>query len=269
MHASTLQILEQAICLLAFLFFIFCCSSAQSKVLNPEDLGKFFDGYKGSFVAVNERTGEEVRYRPELAAERLPPCSTFKIFNSLVGLDSGVLRDENASFQWDGTKHSIESWNRDQTLQSAVTNSCVWYFQKLATAVGEPRMKEYITRARYGNEDISGGLTKFWLGSTLKISPDEQVQMLKRLLNDELPFSKRSQAIVRGLIRLDQTPKGTLYGKTGSQRQNGKDVLGWFVGYVVVPGDVYIFATTIRGQGAAGFKAKEITRRIFTAMDRL
>jgi beta-lactamase class D len=249
--------------------WLICCVPLHAKELKAEDLGKFFDGYKGSFVAVNERTGEEVHYRPDLCAERLPPCSTFKIFNSLVGLETGVLRDENASFQWDGTKYSIESWNRDQTLQSAVTNSCVWYFQKLATAVGEPRMKEWISKAHYGNEDISGGLTKFWLGSSLKISADEQVQMLKRLLNDELPFSKRSQAIVRGMIRLDQTPHGTLYGKTGSQRENGKDVLGWFVGYVVNPGDIYVFATAIRGDGAAGIKAKEISKRIFTAMDML
>ena len=124
-----------------------------------------------------------------------------KIFNALVGLETGVVQNENSSMKWDGTKYAVIDWNRDQTLQSAMTNSVVWYFQRLASAVGEKRMKGFIQKVRYGNEDISGGINKFWLESTLKISADEQVEFLKRLIDDDLPFSKRSMAIVRGLIR--------------------------------------------------------------------
>jgi len=124
-------------------------------------------------------------------------------------------------------------------------------------------MKQYINKVHYGNEDISGGITQFWLGSTLKISADEQVAFLKGLVRDELPFSKRSMAIARGLLRLVQTEKGTLYGKTGSSGDNGKYTLGWFVGYVVQPGRIDIFATNIRGRDdASGIKARELTEKI-------
>ena len=171
---------------------------------------------------------------------------------------------------WNGKKSIVTNCNRDQTLQSAVTNSCWWYFQNLATAVGEERMEKFVKEAHYGNEDISGGITNFWIGSSLKISADEQVDFLEGLLKDKLPFSKRSMATVRGLIRLDQTEKGTLYGKTGSNMENGKEILGWFVGYVVQPSGIHIFATNIQAaDGAWGLKAKEITKQILKKLDLL
>jgi beta-lactamase class D len=166
---------------------------------------------------------------------------------------------------WDGTKYVVASWNQDHTLQSAMTNSVVWYFQRVAASVNEERMRQFIAEANYGNQDISGGITKFWLGSSLKISADEQVEFIKRLVNDELPFSKRSMAIVRGLIRLAETPKGTLCGKTGTDRENGKNLLGWFVGYIAQPGRTYVFATNIEDSDDAwGPRARQLTEKILT-----
>jgi bla regulator protein BlaR1 len=233
--------------------------------LTQEQLAQFFKGYKSSFVLLDTKTGHYLRYNPQLCDMQLSPCSTFKIFNSLVGLETGVLKNENHPFTWDGTKYDITSWNRDHTLQSAVTNSVVWYFQHVASLVGEERMKKFIEEAHYGNQDISGGITKFWLGSTLKISANEQVMLLKGLVDDELPFSKRSMAIVRGLIRLKETDTGTLYGKTGSDMVKGKWILGWFVGYVVKPGRTFVFATNIQAaDGAWGKKARELTEKLLT-----
>jgi bla regulator protein BlaR1 len=233
--------------------------------ITQEQIAQTFQGYDSCFVMLDTKNGQAMRFNDKGCSEQMSPCSTFKIFSSLVGLESGVLHNENHGMQWDGTEFSIKSWNRDHTLQSAMTNSVVWYFRRLASSVGEPRMKTYIHKVRYGNEDISGGITQFWLKSSLKISPDEQVQFLKKLINDELSFSKRSMAIVRGLIRLDQTPKGTLYGKTGSWLEDGREVFGWFVGYVVQPDNTYIFATNIKAaDGAWGKKARELTEKLFT-----
>jgi beta-lactamase class D len=247
------------------LCFAFLSSSvpAFAKLPDQSDVAGRFKDYKASFVLLNPRTGAVVRLNPAQCKERYSPCSTFKIFGSLVGLETGVLHNENHSLKWDGIKRPIPSANRDQTLQSAVANSTVWYFQKVASEVGPQRMNDYIKKAHYGNEDTSAGITKFWLASSLKISPDEQVELLKGLLNDQLPFSKRSMAITRGLIRLDQTSRGTLYGKTGTHGDNGKMVMGWFVGYVVQPDDTWIFATNIQSDdGALGARAKELTAQI-------
>ena len=252
------------------LTMLITASSASAQTFSKQQLETYFKGFKAAFEIYDVKTSKSVRFNPELCASRLSPCSTFKIFNSLVGLETGVLHDEDHSMVWDGTKSSVCNCNKDQTLQSAVTNSCVWYFERVASEVGEERMQKFITDAQYGNKDISSGITKFWIGGSLKISADEQVAILKKLLNDELPFSKRSMAIVRGLIRLEQTEKGTLYGKTGSDMENGKKVLGWFVGYVVQPKRIYVFATNIQAaDGASGMKAKEITKQILEKMDLL
>jgi beta-lactamase class D len=229
--------------------------------IKKENLAEKFHNYKaGCFELLDCNNGNVFRYNSEQCAKRLPPMSTFKIFNSLAGLETGVLKDENHLMKWDGQKRWNDSWNKDQTLQSAVSNSVVWYFQKVAEGVGEERMRKYLAAADYGNQDISGGITKFWLASSMQISADEQVQFIKKLYFDEFPFSKRSMAIVKKITELKKTAKGDLHGKTGSDMQNDKWVLGWFVGYVVHNNHAYIFATNLQGDdGAWGVKAKEIT----------
>jgi beta-lactamase class D len=255
---------------LGLLIMSMTTSTALSKSLSDQELQACFKGYEAAFVIYDDKTKERTRFNEEACAARLSPCSTFKIFNSLVGLETGFLNDENHPMVWDGKKIIISNCNRDLTLQSAVTNSCVWYFQRVAAAVGEERMKKFLANSGYGNEDISSGITNFWLGSSLRISADEQVDFLGKLLKDQLPFSKRSMAIVRGLIRLEQTDKGILYGKTGSDMKDGKEILGWFVGYVVQPSGIHIFATNIQADnGAWGPKAKAITKQILEKMDLL
>jgi len=229
--------------------------------INKEKLAEKFHNYNaGCFELLDCSSGKVFRYNPEQCAKRLPPMSTFKIFNSLAGLESGVLKDENHLMKWDGQKRWNDSWNKDQTLQSAVSNSVVWYFQKVAEGVGEGRMKKYLAAANYGNQDISGGITKFWLASSMQISADEQVQFVKKLYSDELPFSKRSIEIVKKITELKSTEKGDLHGKTGSDMQNDKWILGWFVGYVVHNKHAYVFATNVQADdGVSGPKAKELT----------
>ena len=252
---------------------IFFCMSlilqSQSAAFASEDpftsetIKPYFHDYTASMVVLDMKSGKLFQYNPLICEQRLSPCSTFKIFNSLAGLDSGVLKDENQYFKLDGTINSRAECNRDQTLQTAVSNSVVWCFQKVAAGVGEARMKGFLKAEHYGNQDTSGGITKFWLGNTLKISANEQVEFLKRLVTDKLAFSKRSMAIVRGLIRLESTEHGVLYGKTGSDMVNGKSTLGWFVGYVVHPDHIYVFAANTQAEDkASGLRTKEIVRQI-------
>lgn len=252
-------------CLVIFLQCALITGVSASEVVIRNDLGKYFEGFNGTFVLYDASNDTYIIYNEDQSKLRLSPCSTFKIVNSLIGLETGVLdhEDANTLVKWDGTKYSFPYWNHDHTLASATRESVVWYFQKLAARVGQERMQEYLDKIGYGNKDISGGLTTFWLGSSLKISAIEQVDLLNKLYSDQLPFSPEVRSIVLKNIFLSGNDRSKLLGKTGSGFQDGKWILGWFVGYIEKEGKYYVFATNIIAEnGATGPKAREITKAI-------
>jgi beta-lactamase class D len=239
------------------------------------DLAAYFKEFPaGAFVLYDLKKNRYLRYNEARCRERFTPFSTFKIPNSLIGLETGVIRDAEFRIEWDAQKHPphdadappFDTWWQDQTLRTAIKRSVVWYYQELATAVGRQRMQEYVRRLRYGNEDVSGPIDSFWLGSTLKISPDEQVGFLKRLYKEDLPVSKRSTRIVKEIITLEETPAYKLSGKTGGGPLGEGRFLGWFVGYVETKGDTYFFATQIEGPTYASIRDDRIavTKRILS-----
>jgi beta-lactamase class D len=206
---------------------------------------KYFGGMTGAFVVYDVRHDTITRYNPRECATRYSPASTFKIPNSLIGLETGVIRDEHFVIPWDGVKRWNAPWNRDHDLASAIANSVVWYYQELARRVGADSMKKYVDAMRYGNQDISGGIDHFWLGSSIKISADEQVFFLRRLAEGTLPFSKRSLDIVSRITIVEQTPEYTLHGKTGFTDLPDSSVVGWFVGWVEKGNDLYCYALNL------------------------
>jgi beta-lactamase class D len=230
--------------------------------IRPE-LERSFQGFKGAFVLYDLKGNRYIRYNPERCAEWFIPASTFKIMNSLIGLETGVIPDANYVIKWDGAKYDIPSWNQDHTLRTAIQNSVVWYYQELARRVGEKRMQQYVDVAHYGNQDISGKIDTFWLEGRLRISAEEQVEFLKRLYKGELPFSQRSMNIVKEILVLEKTETYQLSGKTGSGQRITPHV-GWFVGYLETKSNVYIFAANIESPGTDGNgdKAREIARNI-------
>ncbi len=259
---------------IVFVFLAGFPGVSNAQAAEERDLSKFFRGYRGTFVMLDVARNKYIRYNKEQSEKRLSPCSTFKIPNSLIGLETGVIKDENFLIKWDGTKYSFDAWNRDHTLRSAIANSVVWYYQELASRVGEERMRKYIHAIHYGNEDISGGIKKFWLLNSLKISANEQVDFLRRLYGNDLPFSQRSMDITKKIIKLDENDLRVFCGKTGSGMETSADgkvkgVLGWFVGYVVWKdqSNACIFTTNIEGEdGANGKQAREISEAILKDM---
>lgn len=241
-------------------------TSLKSYGIETVNFRDYFKDYNGTFVLYDITEDTYVIYNKTQAEKRLSPCSTFKIFNSLAGLESGVIKDENYVIKWDKTKYEIDSWNMDHTLRTAIKNSVVWYYQELARRVGKEKMKEYLDKTDYGNNDISGGIDRFWLMSSIKISAMEQVLFLKKFIDYNLPFSKRSIDIVKDIMILDKTDSYTLRGKTGSGMKDGKGTLGWFVGYVQKKDKTYIFTANIEGQDKAkGAEAKRISLEILKA----
>ncbi len=230
--------------------------------VKPE-LGKYFQGFTGAFVLYDLSGQRIIRYNPERCAERFLPASTFKIMNSLIGLETGVIPDEAYVIKWDGTHYDIPAWNQDHTLRTAIKNSVVWYYQELARRVGQERMQHYVDAAGYGNQDISGRIDTFWLEGGLRISAEEQVGFLKRLYENDLPFSQRSMDIVKDILVLEKTGSYQLSGKTGSVQRVTPHV-GWFVGYLEGGGKVYIFAANV--EDGDGNQAQEITRSILQGL---
>jgi len=211
--------------------------------LRPE-LAAYFQGLPGAFVLYDPQTNRYLRYNPERCAERFLPASTFKILNSLIGLETGVIPDENFVIPWDGTRYDIPSWNQNHTLRTAMQNSVVWYYQELARRVGREKMQQYATAAHYGNETISGPIDAFWLEGGLRISADEQVEFLKRLYAGALPFAPRTMAIVKDILVLDKTQTYQLSGKTGTVSVISAHT-NWFVGYLEESGKVTFFAANL------------------------
>ncbi|HEX2953248.1 MAG TPA: penicillin-binding transpeptidase domain-containing protein, partial [Bacillota bacterium] len=210
----------------------------------PKNLDTYFSGYRGCFFLIDETNNRRIIYNQNDLEKRVTPCSTFKIVNSLIGLETGVLKDENTMIAWDGTKYDYPIWNRDQTLKTAVQSSVVWYFKEVARRIGEQRMASYLQKVGYGNQDLSGGIDRFWLSSTLKISPAEQMDLLQRLYQYQLPFSKRNIDIVKKILIQTDENGVVLSGKTGSATDGS---LGWFIGYVERSQGTLFFVTKVEG----------------------
>lgn len=234
-------------------------ASPMSEV-KPE-LEKYFQGANGAFVLYDLNNNSYIRYNPERCAQGFIPASTYKILNSLIGLETGVIPDENYVIKWDGTHYDIPVWNQDHTLKSAIQNSVVWYYQELARRVGEDKMQHYVDVVGYGNKNISGRIDTFWLDGGLRISADEQVEFLKRLYQNELPFSYRSMNIVKEILVLEKTDSYQLSGKTGSV-QRSASFIGWFVGYLETNGNVYFFATNYETTNLDGLANASTARKI-------
>jgi len=231
------------------------------------DLSSYFGNYSGAFVLLDSSNDKWLRYNPDLCKKRMSPCSTFKIPNSLISLETGVAEDPEFVLKWDGSKQPIEVWNKDQTMRSAFSVSCLWYYQELAKRIGSERMNEFITKIGYGNCDISGGITKFWLSSTLAISPDEQVDFLRCLHTGKLPFSRRSVDTVLDIMTVSKYGDTIYRGKTGTAGDPVKGIAaqGWWVGSICSPKADYYFATCISGgENPSGKTARQITESILT-----
>jgi beta-lactamase class D len=219
--------------------------------------------YNTTAVILDLNTSKRTVINAKRADERLSPCSTFKILNSIISLDTKAVKDENETIKWDGTVREYAAWNRDHSMRSAVSVSTVWFYQELARRVGAKKMGDGVKAARYGNMDTSKTLTDFWLGGgSLKNSANEQVEFLAKMLKNELPFSVRSVSIAKEIMTLEKKEGYVFGGKTGSCGG-----VGWFVGFVESNANVKVFAFNIKGEGANGAEAKKIAVDFLKTVD--
>lgn len=239
---------------LSFLSILFLLSAHQSpSVVERPDLARFFDEEQlpGSFLLYDLKKDTYTAYRYERCQQTFLPASTFKIANTLIGLETGILQDENTLMKWDGVKRDVAAWNQDHTLRSAFQVSCVPCYRELARRIGQDRMTSFVKKARYGHMDIhASNLDQFWLTGKSRISQVEEIDFLKRIYQGNVPFSERNRAILKKVMLLEDKPGYRLYGKTGwATNVDGTTVtgpnIGWFVGYVEKGDNVYFFATNV------------------------
>ena len=239
-------------------------NSQESKsTMKMVDFKEFFGDSEGCAVFYSVKDNRYDLYKPEMAEVRATPCSTFKIISSLAGLNYGVIKDKDTVFKWDGTEQPVKDWNQDLSFESAFKKSAVWYFARVVDQVGKERMNAILKEINYGNLDTSGD-GAFWLGSTLEISPMEQVRIVKQLFNDELPFTKEQMELVRSVMFISDK-KGVLSGKTGSSGivPDYPTPTAWFIGDYKTYKDDYYFAVRIYGgDNISGQRAKEIATKI-------
>ena len=231
-------------------------------------------GVEGSILIYDLNRDRTYQHNPSRNSTEFLPASTFKILNSLVALETGVIDDDLAILTWDGVERSVPAWNRDLNMRVAFKQSAVWFYQVIARRVGHERMQQWVAAAGYGNQTIgeAADIDTFWLDGDLRITPEEQIQFLRRLYGNELPFSAEVMATVKDIMIVEQTPVYTIRAKTGwfGFGEPDQDQIGWYVGYVEQAGNVYFFATNIDIREDNDAQARlELTRRCFESLQLL
>ena len=235
------------------------------KNITQLNLSSNFGDYTGSFVLYDQATDKWNIYNIDNASTRIPPNSTYKIYDALLGLESGIITPEHSTFTWNGEPCPFESWESDQDLTSAMHNSVNWYFQTIDSQAGFQSVKTFLQTINYGNQNTGTNLNLYWTDFSLKISPIEQVELLQNFYQNNFHFDRKNIQAVKNALLLSTTSSGSLYGKTGTGRVNGKDVNGWFVGYIESDNNTYYFATNIQApSNATGSQATEITETILS-----
>ncbi|MBO0993928.1 BlaR1 family beta-lactam sensor/signal transducer [Bacillus sp. SD088] len=275
-HTEDSQLLRRksiAICI-ALGMFVLCLTPFTNAVASSdvyafdeekviyEDLDRYFQGFKGSFVLYDASEDQYHIYNQKMSEQRVSPNSTYKIYSALFALESNVITPDNNVQTWDGEVHPYPEWNQNHNLDTAIGSSVNWYFQNLDQKMGKKQLQHYVDKIMYGNENLSGQLDQYWMESSLKISPIEQVELLVALQENRFGFKEENIQAVKQAISIEKKAQGQLHGKTGTGTINGIDVNGWFIGYIEKNHHFYYFAVNIQNDGANGSKAAEIAKHI-------
>jgi beta-lactamase class D len=177
------------------------------------------------------------------------PASTFKIPNSIIALELGIMEHDSTIILWDGQPRWMKAWEKDLMFKDALRLSCVPCFQGIALKIGAQRMDSCLTAIGYpGMKFDSSTLQVFWLEGESKINQFEQIEFLRQFYNSELPISDKTESIIKRMLVLRAERDYILSGKTGWSGSSGGNN-GWFVGYAEYDDDIYYFANNISPKG--------------------
>ncbi len=224
---------------------------------------------------IAESTSDKIILNEGECKTRHTPASTFKFPLAIIGFDSEILKDAEAP-KWKYKKTYVVNTENDildTTPKAWLKNSVVWYSQKLTKKLGLSKFENYIEKFDYGNQDLSGntgkndGLTNSWLSSSLKISPQEQLEFINKFLDKKLEVSAEAYNKTYSSMPVFETKNGwKIYGKTGSGKENNLP-LGWFIGWAEKNNKTLAFVKLIKFDkpitGFAGPVARDETLKDF------
>lgn len=201
---------------------------------------------QGTFALFNNGTGEFTVYNlPRYRDSAYLPASTFKIVNSLIGLQTGVISSDSMVIKWDGVERDIPAWNKDLNMYEAFRVSAVPYYQEVARRIGQDTMQHWLDSLAYGTVKIKGPIDSFWLNNTLKVRPDEQLGLVKRLYFDQLPFHRINQQKVKRAMLFEDNTAYKLSYKTGLGKKENGNQLGWVIGWIEENRHPYFFVLNV------------------------
>lgn len=205
-------------------------------------------GYRGTVLIYDEALNSYTASHPKLATERFIPASTFKVMSSLCALESRIVENSGSILKWDGITRNRSELNRDLDLTTAFRVSAVPHYQQIVRTIGQVKMQQFLDSIPYGNYDQNGGIEQFWLTGSLRISPLEQINFLKRLYHDELPFASESMTAVRAMMKSPNSDDPSLSSKTGWAVLDTNRNIGWWIGWIEKENGPVFFATVIESR---------------------
>lgn len=245
-------------------------ANAETSEVEVSGWKSVFDKYNavGTIVIRDERgpSGKVYVYNKDRSIVRYTPASTFKIPHTLFALDSGVVKDEFQVFKWNREINEIPSHNQDQTLRSAMRYSAVWVYRDFAKAIGERGATDYLQKIKYGNQSAAIKVRDYWINGGLEVSASEQIEFLRKLYRNELPFKREHQLLTKDVMLTGAGPEWIMRSKTGLGQR-----VGWWVGWIELPAGPVFFALNIDtpNRMADAYKREAIAREVLQAVGAL
>lgn len=259
-----------------FLFIIvvlLLAGCSANNVTEDNSLKKFFDEQKsdGCFALFNNGNGQFTVYNlPRYRDSTFLPASTFKIINSLIGLQTGRIVNDSMVIKWDGVVRGVPEWNKDLNMYNAFKLSAVPYYQEVARRIGKDTMQKWLDSLSYGTKKIQSAIDTFWLDNSLKITPDEELGIVKRLYFKQFPFFDNYEQMVINAMLVEDKPTHKLSYKTGLGTKEDGTPIAWVVGWIEENQHPYFFVLNMESRDKTiNLKEARITvlRNILTQLN--
>jgi beta-lactamase class D len=203
-----------------------------------------FDNGQGTFTLYNKVDFKDSAYIP---------ASTFKVFLSLVAVETGRVNDEKTIFPYNGIPSSQEAWNKDMRFDEALKTSSEPVYREVATMIGLDTLQRWIDSVgygqRYGKPKIKSA-PDCWHDGSIRVTADEQLGFMKMLYFDQLIFQKRTQRMVRSMLLQESNTAYQLSYKSGLHVEPDGTASGWFIGWIEENRHPYFFALHMKGKSA-------------------